>query len=51
MICYIEKGPRYRWKYREITMANYDFALADHLLVDGTKFKFHPALEKEFGLY
>ena len=51
MICYIESGSRFRWKYREITMANYDFNMSENILKQETEFRIHPALEKEFGLY
>lgn len=52
-LCYIEtdKDTRYRWKYRETTLANYDFVISDDVLRKGVKLQFHPALEKEFGLY
>lgn len=51
MICIVEKGPYYRWKYRELTIANYNCALPVETLKPSTCFRFHPALEKEFGLY
>lgn len=44
-------GMYYRWKYRETTMANYDYNLDMNQVEDETKFIFHWALEKEFGLY
>lgn len=51
MICAVEKGPYFRWKYREVSVANYDYHLPSESLAPGAKFAFHPALEKEFGLY
>ena len=51
MICIVEKGPYYRWKYRELTIANYNYSLSVETLSLSTCFRFHPALEKEFALY
>lgn len=51
MICSVENGPYYRWKYREVSIANYDYHLPAETLTNSGKFRFHPALEKEFGLY
>lgn len=45
------KGKYYRWKYRETTIANYDYNLDISQIEISTKFIFHWALEKEFGLY
>lgn len=55
MIAMLEEGVTgdkyYRWKYREITIANYDYNMNINKIEDETKFVFHWALEKEFGLY
>lgn len=52
MICYIETGARYRWKYREVTLANYDFDMPEDVFTDKTiTFRVHQALEKELSLY
>lgn len=45
------QGMYYRWKYRETTIANYDYNLDINQIENDTKFLFHWALEKEFGLY
>lgn len=48
---YAYQGRYYRWKYRETTIANYDCNLDANQIENNTKFIFHWALEKEFGLY
>ncbi len=45
------QGMYYRWKYRETTIANYDYNLDINQIDNETRFLFHWALEKEFGLY
>lgn len=51
LVAVIENDLYYRWKYRECTIANYDYSLQKNDLTPDTKFIFHWALEKEFGLY
>ena len=51
LIAEIENDSYYRWKYRECTIANYDYSLQKNDINADTKFVFHWALEKEFGLY
>lgn len=46
-----EDDAYYRWKYREVSIANYDYGLEENSLTDTSKFRFHWAVEKEFGLY
>ncbi|MBR4723650.1 MAG: hypothetical protein IK072_02830, partial [Clostridia bacterium] len=47
----VEKKNYYRWKYRECSIANYDYSIEKNLLNDDSQFIFHTAAEKEFGLY
>lgn len=51
LIAAVENETYYRWKYRECTIANYDYSIEKNLLTPETKFVFHWAAEKEFGLY
>lgn len=51
LVAVIEDDSYYRWKYRECTIANYDYSLQKNDLTPDTKFVFHWATEKEFGLY
>ena len=51
MIGYIESAGVYRWKYKEISEADFNYSLPPDALLEKAKFQFHPALEKEFGLY
>lgn len=51
LIAVYENNEYYRWKYRETTMANYDYNLQCSQINGQTKFMFHWAAEKEFGLY
>ena len=51
IICVVEKNKYIRWKHRETTIANYDYSLSSEFLTNQVNFTFHPALEKEFGLY
>lgn len=41
----------FRWKYRECTIANYDYGIEENAIHEDTRFTFHWAAEKEFGLY
>ena len=51
MIGYIESEGLYRWKYKEISEADFNYSLPPEALLDEARLQFHPALEKEFGLY
>lgn len=51
MIGYIESQGVYRWKYKEISEADFNYSLPPEARLDDAKLQFHPALEKEFGLY
>lgn len=51
LIAVLEDDAYYRWKYRECTIANYDYSLEKNTLKADTKFVFNWAAEKEFGLY
>lgn len=51
MIGYIESDRVYRWKYKEISEADFNYSLPPEALLDNARLQFHPALEKEFGLY
>lgn len=51
VIAYFEDEAYYRWKFREITIANYDYGLQRNAINKDSKFKFHWAVEKEFGIY
>lgn len=51
LIAVYEDSAYFRWKHRECTIANYDYSLEKNALKEDTKFIFHWAAEKEFGLY
>lgn len=51
LIAVMDDNVYYRWKYRECTIANYDYSLEKNTLTPETKFVFNWAAEKEFGLY
>lgn len=51
IVCLYEQNGYYRWKYREISISNYDYGLAVEDLNPNTKFVIHWALEKDFGAY
>lgn len=51
LIAIKENETFYRWKYRECTVANYDYSLEKNNITSDTKFIFTWAAEKEFGLY
>lgn len=51
LIAVVEDNAYYRWKHRECTIANYDYSIEKNALTAKTKFIFHWAAEKEFGLY
>lgn len=51
MIGLIETAGIYRWKYKEISEVDFNYSLSPEAFLDKSKFQFHPALEKEFGLY
>ena len=51
LIALKEDDAYYRWKYRECSIANYDYGIEKSALEKESKFVFHWAAEKEFGLY
>lgn len=51
MICIIEKDGIYRWKYKETSIAVYDYNLPIENLSNKTKITFNWALEKSFSMY
>ena len=51
LIAVYEEDAYYRWKHRECTIANYDYSLEKNAMKPETKFIFHWAADKEFGLY
>lgn len=51
LIAVVEEESYYRWKYRECTIANYDYGIEKNAVKPETNFMFHWAAEKEFGLY
>ena len=51
LIAVVEEESYYRWKYRECTIANYDYGIEKNAVKSETNFMFHWAAEKEFGLY
>lgn len=51
LIALIEENSYFRWKYRECTIANYDYSIEKNALTSESKFVFHWGAEKEFGLY
>lgn len=51
IIGYFEEGAYYRWRYREVSITSYDYSLRKTAINENSKFKFHWAVEKEFGLY
>lgn len=51
LIAILEDNIYFRWKHRECTIANYDYSLEKNAFEADTKFIFHWAAEKEFGLY
>lgn len=51
LVALMEDSSYYRWKYRECTIANYDYGIEKNALTPESKFVFHWAAEKEFGLY
>lgn len=50
-ICYIESEGIYRWHYKEISISDYNYTIPADAFLPNSKFKFHPALEKELSLY
>ena len=51
LVALIEENSYFRWKYRECTIANYDYSIEKNSLTPESKFVFHWGAEKEFGLY
>lgn len=51
MICINEGSGIYRWKYKETSIAAYDYTLPIESLPDNTKIVFNWALEKGFSMY
>lgn len=51
MICYWEQHNIFRWRYRELSVADYNYSLPVEAFEAESKFKFHKALEKELGVY
>lgn len=51
MICVNEGSGIYRWKYKETSIAAYDYALPIESLSDDTRIVFSWALEKGFSMY
>ena len=51
MICIKEKNGIFRWKYKETSIANYDYHLPIESLNENTQIIFNWALEKSFSMY
>ncbi len=51
LICYIESEGIYRWHYKEISVSDYNYTIPADAFLSKSKFRFHPALEKELSLY
>lgn len=51
LVALVEDNSYIRWKFRECTIANYDYSIEKNALTPDSKFIFHWAAEKEFGLY
>ena len=51
LVALVEQDAFFRWKHRECTIANYDYGIEENALTPNSKFMFHWAAEKEFGLY
>ena len=51
MVCVNFDNRIYRWKYKETTIACYNYTLPIESFNDNTKIVFHWALEKSFSLY
>lgn len=51
MIGYIESEGIYRWHYKELSVSDYNYTIPADAFSSKSKFRFHPALEKELSLY
>ncbi len=51
LICYMESEGIYRWHYKEISVSDYNYTIPADAFLSKSKFRFHPALEKELSLY
>lgn len=51
MLCYSEGNGVYRWKYKEISIASYNYNIPIESLPNKTTFIFNWALEKGFSMY
>lgn len=51
LICYIESEGIYRWHYKEVSISDYSYSIPADAFSSKSRFKFHPALEKELSLY